>query len=127
VKIMKNIMHQYWFHFLLSLAFGLSTSLAWAQDEAAKPKGPDWALPLILSFFVIYMFILRPQKKSQKKQQAQLNAVEKGDEVVTKGGILGKVTNVAEKLITLEIADRTRVKVDRNFIHHIQKAEAASK
>jgi len=86
-----------------------------------KKQGSNFLFPVILSFMVIYFFILRPQQRQERKRQENLKAIEKGDQVITKGGLIGKVTNTAEKVITLEIADRTRVKIDREFVFSVQK------
>jgi len=65
-------------------------------------------------FVVIFYFLLiRPQQKKQKEHQAMLGKITTGDEVVTAGGILGKVIEVGEQFLTLEIADNVRIKVQR--------------
>lgn len=102
------------------------TGIAYAQTAAATPAKPglmDYLWPVVATFVIFYFFMMKPQK-AQRARVAQLNAIEKGDEVVTKGGLIGKVTNIAEKILTLEIADQTRVKIDRDFIHAVNKAKA---
>ncbi|MES2932962.1 MAG: preprotein translocase subunit YajC [Pseudomonadota bacterium] len=66
-------------------------------------------LPIILMFVVMYFLMIRPQMKRQKEQKAMMDALAKGDEVVTAGGILGKVSKVADGYVTLEIANGTEV------------------
>ena len=89
---------------------------AWAQ---AAPGGPSQFTPLLMVgvFFVIFYFLLfRPQQKRAKEHQNLLARLATGDEVVTGGGLLGKVTDVGETFITLEIADGVRIKVQKTQI-----------
>src|SRR6185436_11012590 len=88
---------------------------AMAQAAGAAPAGGG-ATPLIMMavFVVIFYFLLiRPQQKKQKEHQAMLSKITAGDEVVTAGGILGKVIEVGDNFLTLEIADNVRIKVQR--------------
>ncbi|HVK93712.1 MAG TPA: preprotein translocase subunit YajC [Noviherbaspirillum sp.] len=73
-------------------------------------------LPIILMFIVLYFLMIRPQMKRQKEQKSMMEALSKGDEVVTAGGILGKITKVTEAYITLEIANGTEVIVQKAAI-----------
>jgi preprotein translocase subunit YajC len=66
-------------------------------------------LPIILMFVVLYFLMIRPQMKRQKEQKAMIDALAKGDEVITAGGLLGKVTKVSDGYITVEIATGTEV------------------
>ncbi len=86
---------------------------AWAQ---AAPGGPSQFTPLLMVgvFFVIFYFLLfRPQQKRAKEHQNLLSKLATGDEVVTTGGLLGKVIEVGESFVTLEIADGVRIKVQK--------------
>jgi preprotein translocase subunit YajC len=88
---------------------------AMAQAAGGAPAGAG-ATPLIMMavFVVIFYFLLiRPQQKKQKEHQAMLSKIAAGDEVVTAGGILGKVIEVGDNFLTLEIADNVRIKVQR--------------
>jgi len=73
-------------------------------------------LPLLLIFVVFYFLLIRPQTKRAKEHKAMVSAIATGDEVVTSGGILGKVTDVADQFLTVEIADGVRVKVQRHTV-----------
>ena len=73
-------------------------------------------MPFILIIVIFYFLLIRPQQKQAKEHQAFLNGMQKGDEVVTRGGLHGKITGLTDKIITLEIADNIRVKVSRNLI-----------
>ncbi|MBS0308888.1 MAG: preprotein translocase subunit YajC [Proteobacteria bacterium] len=95
-------------------------SNAYAQGAAA-PSGPEGFLgsPMIffiLMFVVMYFFMIRPQMKRQKEQNAMMGALAKGDEVVTNGGMLGKVTKVSDAYVTLDVANGTEVIVQKNAI-----------
>ena len=68
---------------------------------------------MALMFVAMYFLIIRPQQKKQKEHQAMLSKIVAGDEVVTAGGILGRVVEVGEQFLTLEIADNVRIKVQR--------------
>ncbi len=88
---------------------------AMAQAPGGAPAGGGLSLIVMMAlFFVVFYFLLiRPQQKKQKEHQAMLSKVAAGDEVVTSGGILGKVVEVGEQFLTLEIADGVRIKVQR--------------
>ena len=73
-------------------------------------------VPLILMFVVMYFLMIRPQQKRAKEQKAMMDALAKGDEVVTAGGILGKVVKVNEQYITVEIASGTEIVVQKNAV-----------
>ncbi|MBI5233689.1 MAG: preprotein translocase subunit YajC [Deltaproteobacteria bacterium] len=73
-------------------------------------------LPLVLLFVIFYFLLIRPQQKKAKEHKEMLSKIEKGDNVVTSGGLHGRVTSVAEDAVTMEIADNVRVKVSRDAI-----------
>ena len=89
-------------------------SNAYAQTAAAGAQGSLMSfLPIILMFVVLYFLMIRPQMKRQKEQKSMMDALAKGDEVVTAGGILGKITKVTEAYVTVEIADGTEIVVQK--------------
>ncbi|GAC1337525.1 MAG: hypothetical protein NVS2B9_08140 [Myxococcales bacterium] len=91
--------------------------LAQAADAASDPirtflGGPNSTFVLISIFFVIfYVMIIRPQQKTQKKLEAFLTGLKKGDEVVTTGGLIGRIQTVAGDVLTLEVANNVRVRI----------------
>lgn len=89
---------------------------AMAQSGAGPQGGLMAFLPMILLFVVFYFLLIRPQQKRQKQHKDMIAAISKGDEVVTMGGLLGKVTDVNENFATIEISKGTNVKVQRNLI-----------
>jgi len=84
-------------------------SNAYAQSAAGGTGGLLSFLPIVLMFVVLYFLMIRPQMKRQKEQKAMIDALAKGDEVITAGGILGKVSKVTEAYVTLEVADGTEM------------------
>ena len=90
-------------------------SLAHAQTAGtADPTGGFMQLlPMILMFVVLWFLMIRPQMKKAKEHKALLADLSKGDEVVTQGGLVGKVAKVGESYITLEIAEGTQVVVQK--------------
>lgn len=88
-------------------------SNAYAQTAGGAEASLMSFLPIILMFVVLYFLMIRPQMKRQKEQKAMIDALAKGDEVITAGGLLGKVTKVTDAYITLEIADGTEVAVQK--------------
>ncbi|SNT14358.1 protein translocase subunit yajC [Noviherbaspirillum humi] len=89
-------------------------SNAYAQAAAAGPESSLMSfLPIVLMFVVLYFLMIRPQMKRQKEQKSMMEALAKGDEVVTAGGILGRVTKVSDAYVTLEIANGTEIVVQK--------------
>jgi len=99
----------------------LFISNAYADGAAAAPQGGDFMnfLPLVALLAVFYFLILRPQQKRAKEQKTMLEALQKGDEVATLGGILGKVTKVSEENVAIEIADNVVVQVQKAAVQNV--------
>lgn len=97
----------------------ISTAAAQAQGAPGQPNAFMSFLPLILIFVVFYFLLIRPQAKRAKEHRAMIAALEVGTEVVTSGGILGKITELGDQIITVEIADGVRVKVQRHTIAQV--------
>ena len=90
-------------------------SSAFAQAAPSGPGGMDLMglLPLVLMFVLLYFLLLRPQMKRAKEQKAMTDALQKGDEVVTAAGMVGKITKVGETYISLEIASGTEIQMQK--------------
>jgi preprotein translocase subunit YajC len=84
-------------------------SNAYAQSAAGGTGSLMSFLPIVLMFVVLYFLMIRPQMKRQKEQKAMIDALAKGDEVITAGGILGKVSKVTEAYVTVEVSDGTEI------------------
>jgi preprotein translocase subunit YajC len=88
---------------------------AWAQTGAAQ--GGGWSTLLFIGLLVVFYFLLiRPQQKKQKEHRQMVDTLGVGDEIVTGGGILGKVTEVGDQFLTVEVAERVTVKVQRHTV-----------
>jgi preprotein translocase subunit YajC len=91
---------------------------AYAQD-AAQPGGLMSFLPLIIIFIIFYFLLIRPQMKRAKEHKKLVSELANGDEVVTNGGLLGRITKVGESFVTVELADNVQIKVQRHAIASI--------
>lgn len=83
---------------------------------AAQPNPLMSLLPLVILFIVFWFLLLRPQMKRAKEHRELLGKLQKGDEVVTSGGMAGRIEDLSESFVTVEIADRVSVKVQRGAI-----------
>jgi preprotein translocase subunit YajC len=95
-------------------------SSAWAAAPAAQQPDPIMSLlPFIIIFVLFYFMLIRPQMKRAKEQKKMIEALQKGDEVVTSGGVLGKVTKVSEQYVSLEIADNVVIQVQKQTVQTV--------
>ncbi|CAG9176286.1 Sec translocon accessory complex subunit YajC [Cupriavidus laharis] len=94
----------------------ISNAFAQTAGAGGAAGGLMSFLPIILMFAVLWFIMIRPQMKRQKEAKAMLEALAKNDEVVTAGGILGKVTKVTDQYVSLEIAEGTEVTVQKNAV-----------
>jgi preprotein translocase subunit YajC len=101
------------------------TASAWAQAApgAGGVSGPGGGpggflslIPFVLIFVLFYVMMILPQQRQRKKHQQMLDALKKGDRVVTTGGLVGAVTNIHNDLVTLQVADDVKVKVLRSAV-----------
>ena len=88
---------------------------AQAADAAAQPN-PPVVLPLLVLFAVFYFMLIRPQMRRAKEQRNMISALAKGDEVVTNGGIAGRVEDIGDTFVTLEIAPNVKIKLQKSAI-----------
>ena len=103
--------------------FDLLISSAHAQAAAPAAQNPIMSfIPFILVFVVMYFFMIRPQKKKMQEEQSFLSKLAHGEEIFTKGGILGKVTGMTEKVVTLELEGGAKMKVLKSQIGGSAKA-----
>ncbi len=91
-------------------------SNAYAQGAAGGPEGLMSLLPLVLIFVVFYFLLIRPQSKRQKEHKEMVAAISVGDEVTTAGGLLGKVTEVKESFVRVEVADNVVLTIQRHTV-----------
>ena len=97
------------------------------QAPAPQPSPFGMLLPMGAIFLIFYFLLIRPQQKKQRDQEVMLKGIDKGDDVVTAGGLHGKVVGTTDDVLTLEIAalkgERVRVKVSRAKVESVQKAK----
>jgi len=91
-------------------------SSAFAQSAGGGDPGFIGFLPIILMFALLYFLMIRPQMKRAKETKAMIEALQKGDEVVTTGGVVGRISKLGEQYVTLEIAPNTEIVVQRTAI-----------
>lgn len=101
------------------MSFFISDAMAEAAPAAAGAQQPglmEALFPFIILFIVFYFLLIRPQSKRAKEHKKMVSALSKGDEVLTQGGIYGKIVEVGETHIEVELADNLQVKVQREAI-----------
>lgn len=91
---------------------------AYAQD-AAPQGGLLSFLPLIIIFIVFYFLLIRPQTKRAKEHRQLVEKLAVGDEVVSNGGLLGKITHVGDSFVTLELADNVKIKLQKHAVANV--------
>jgi preprotein translocase subunit YajC len=108
---------------MVGMFLALLSASAWAQSAPPGPAGGASAgpslvsfLPFVLIFVLFYVLMILPQQRQRKKHQAMLNALKKGDRVVTSSGLIGSVTNIHDDVVTLQIADNVKVKLLRSAV-----------
>ena len=94
----------------------LAYAMGAGQAGGGAGAGIAGFLPIILIFIIFYFLLIRPQQKRAKDHKSMLDALQKGDAVVTAGGLYGKITGLTDTVATLEIAEKVRVKVSRSQI-----------
>jgi preprotein translocase subunit YajC len=101
-------------------------SVAWAEGVSGGGGAAGGLLslvPFVLIFVIFYFLLILPQQKKQKQLKLMLDALKKGDKVVTGSGIWGTVTNLGKETVTLQIADNTKIKIQREHIARIRADE----
>jgi preprotein translocase subunit YajC len=101
-------------HVFISEAHAQAAPAAGAADSMFGSLGS--MLPLVLMFVVLYFVMIRPQMKRQKEAKAMIDALAKGDEVVTSGGLLGKISKLGESFLSVEIASGVEIQVQRSAV-----------
>jgi preprotein translocase subunit YajC len=88
-------------------------SPAFAQSAPSGDSGFIGLLPIVLMFVLLYFLMIRPQMKRAKETKAMIEALQKGDEVITAGGVLGRITKISDAYISLEIAPNMEISVQK--------------
>ncbi len=98
------------------LNFLISDAYAQTAGAAAEPNGVMQFLPFVVMIAILYFMMIRPQMKRAKEHKALMDALQKGDEVVTQGGLAGRVSKVGENYVHLEVAEGTVVPVQKGAV-----------
>lgn len=111
---------------MMNQLMSVLTRSAWAQATGA-PAGPASGaagflglVPFVLIFVLFYVMMILPQQRQKKKHQQMLDALKKGDRVVTTGGMIGAVTNIHNDLVTLQVAENVKVKILRGAVSSLR-------
>ncbi len=112
----------------------LGIAFAMAQNPAAAAGGGAGGgleaikgfFPLILMFVIFYFLLIRPQQKKAKEHKNMLDNLKRGDEIVTAGGLMGKITAITDRAVTIEVADKVRVKILRSQVMTVLQGGAQS-
>ena len=111
----------------LLLNLGLvSNAFAMAGQPGGGKEGGSLVgllLPMVIVFAIFYLLLIRPQQKQQKKVKAMLETLQKGDDIITRGGIHGKIFGIADNIVTLEVADNVKIKINREHIGVVKGKE----
>ena len=99
--------------------FGIENAMAQSANAASKTSGFLGFMPLLLIFVIIYFLIFRPQQKQQKQHREMIRNLKKGDRIITGGGLHGRITGMDDTTLTVEIADKVRVKINRGNVASI--------
>ncbi|GJL50938.1 preprotein translocase subunit YajC [Candidatus Nitrospira salsa] len=103
-------------------------AVAWAQAGAGNdPTGGLLSfVPFLLIFVVFYFLLILPQQRRAKKQRELLAALKKGDKVITTAGIWGTITNLDKETVTVQIADNTKIRLQRDYVGRLRETEESS-
>jgi preprotein translocase subunit YajC len=104
---------------------GIELAYAMGMQPGGGGQGSGFLsfLPIILIFVIFYFLLIRPQQKRAKEHRNVLSNIKVGDNVLTSGGIYGKITGIKDNVITVEISDKVRVKVSRGHIAGVEKQD----
>ncbi|MGD9364832.1 MAG: preprotein translocase subunit YajC [Desulfobacteraceae bacterium] len=107
----------------------ITMDIAYAMGQAGGAAGQGGGgllatplFPILLMLGVMWFFLIRPQQKKQKEHREMISNLKKGDRIITSGGLYGRITGLTDSTLTLEIADKVRVKVSRAHIGGLAQA-----
>ena len=92
---------------------------AWAQGAQEQGGGSSLLFMMVIFFVIFYFLLIRPQQKQAKEQKTMIEGLGKGDEVVTSGGMLGRINKVGDDFISVEIAKDIEIKIQKNSVSNI--------
>ena len=89
---------------------------AWAQEGPQQGGGSSLLIMMVIFFLIMYFMIIRPQMKQAKEHKQMVDALTKGDEVVTNGGLIGKITKIGDNFIQIEVASGVEVSIQKHAV-----------
>jgi preprotein translocase subunit YajC len=95
------------------------SGIAWAQGASGGAAGPGPLvnlMPIALMFVILYFLMIRPQQRRAREHETLVQNLKRGDDVVTSGGIHGRIHTIADKILTVEVAPNVRIRVDRDQV-----------
>lgn len=105
----------------------ISEAIAQTSEGAPQPDTVSSFIPLLLIFFIFYFFLIRPQQKKIREHNDMVDALKRGDEVVTGGGVIGKIKKIEDNILHVDIATDVTVKVMKNTVTSISSSKEESK
>jgi preprotein translocase subunit YajC len=110
-------------HHLILTTLAQTAPAAGAQAPAGGCAGGGIGqlIPLLLMFVIFYFMLIRPQQKKAKDHQSFLAGLKKGEQVVTRGGVVGKITGVTDTMVTLEVQEKVRLRVLKSYVEGVHK------
>jgi len=106
---------------MFGLAFAMGGAPGGAAEQAGGMAAFQQVIPLVFMFAIFYFLLIRPQQKKAKEHKALLEAIKKGDNVITAAGIHGKITAVDGDIVTLEIATGVNIKIIKSYVAAVKK------
>jgi preprotein translocase subunit YajC len=106
---------------MFGLAFAMGSAPGGAGGAGGGMAAFQQIIPLVFMFAIFYFLLIRPQQKKAKEHKALLESMKKGDNVITAGGVHGKITAVENELVTLEVANNVNIKITKSYIAAIKK------
>ena len=100
----------------MDIAYAMGTAGGGAAAPGAGGLLSTPIVPIILMLGIMWFFLIRPQQKKQKEHREMISSLKKGDRIITSGGLYGRITGVTDATLTVEIADKVRVKVSRGHV-----------
>ena len=100
---------------MINIAYAMGTGGGAGQGAG----GFSSLIPIVLMFVIFYFLLIRPQQKKSKEHREMINRLKKGDRIITSGGLHGRITAVSETTMTVEIADKVRVKIARGNVSQV--------
>ena len=101
------------------------SGIAWAQGAGGPAGAPNPIvnlLPIALMFVILYFLMIRPQQKRAREHDTMVQNLKRGDDIVTNGGIHGRIQGIADKILTVEIAQNVRIRLERDQVATVVRA-----